>query len=284
MMTEKKEPKKRRRTRRKISASGKVYYTYPKKHGPHKKPGPKKKKILKKRGRKKLPERIYRIVIFDLKKEKKVVGKYATIQEVEAAKEELLKKNSTIVFPKKYINNAKVDDNVYENNLEYVVLQRCDADDDGITQLRNEFGKVVDHKTSSGEWKVLEKFPCLIEDTFYAYGYTNNKNSNRKTFDWIYENFVIPYSTDKYSFVNIYVYGNKVIFRYDDDFNFVACKNISDAIRMYNLLEERCKKNKQVFFTGFVYGHSDRTAETNLMIQKKTGWSLEMTAKASTRH
>ena len=282
-MADEKEPKKRRRTRRKVSASGKVYYTFPKKHGPHKKYGPKKKKVLKKRGRKKLPERIYQIAIFDLKTQKKVVGKYATIQEVEAAKEELLKKNATIVFPKKYINNAKVDDNVYENNLEYVVLQRCEPDEDGITQLRNEFGKVVDHKTTTGEWKILDKFPCLIEETFYAYGYTKG-HTNKKTFDWIYDNFITPYATDKYDFVNIFIYGNKVIFRYDNDFNFVACKNISDAIRMYNLIEERSKKNKHVIMTGFTYGKCERTAEIFRMIQEKTGWKGGMIRKASTRH
>lgn len=282
-MANENEPVKRRRTRRMVSRTGHVYYTFPKKNGRHKKSGPKKKKILQKRGRKKLPERIYRIVIFDLKQQRKVVGKYATIQEVEAAKEELLEKNAAIVFPKKYSVYSAKNYNVYENDLEYVVLQRNAEDTEGITQLRNEFGKLVNHKTTTGEWKILEKFPCLVEETFYAYGYTKGKK-DRKTFDWIFENFVIPYTGEKYSFVNIYLYGNKVIFRYDNDFNFVLCKNISDAIRMYNLLEERCKKIKNVVLTGFTYRQSERTTETIRMIREKTGWKENMISKATTRH
>lgn len=267
---------------KKISEAGNTYYYYYKKKvGRHKKSGPKKKP--KKRGPKHAKKWNFKIFQFNFKKQVKFIGYYHDAEEAEYARKILEERNAAVVFPKKYISNGRVDWNVYEQQSEYVILERNTEGGEGITQLRNEFGKLVDHKTSTGTWKIYAKFPCLEEETFWAYGY--NPKCDRKTFDWIYENFVLAYAKDKYDFVNIYIYNNKVIFRYDNkDFNFVLCKNTSDAIRMYNLIEERSKKIKQVVMTGGTSRNCDRTNEIVEMIREKTGWPLTSIRKSSTRH
>lgn len=267
---------------KKISEAGNTYYYYYKKKvGRHKKSGPKKKPKPRKPIH---TERwFFKIIKCNFNKQVDFIGFYHNLEEVQYARKILEERNAAVVFPKKYINNGRVSWNIYERKSEYLILERNTEGGEGITQLRNEFGKLVDHKTSTGTWKIYDKFPCLEEETFWAYGYS--PKTDRKTYDWIYENFVNKHITDKYSFVNVYLYNNKVIFRYDDkDFNFVLCKNTSDAIRMYNLIEKQSKKNKQVIMTGITSGANDRTVEIIEMIREKTGWPLAQIWKASTRH
>ena len=267
---------------KKVSADGHTYYYYYKKKiGRHKKSGPKKKP--KKRGPKHTERWFFKIIKCNFNKQVDFIGFYHNIEEAEFARKILEERNAAIVFPKKYISNSLKNWNVYEQKSEYLILERNIDGGEGVTQLRNEFGKLIDHKTENGKWKIYAKFPCLEEETFWAYGYS--PKTDRKTFDWIYENFALAHAQSKYDFVNIYIYNNKVIFRYDNkDFNFVLCKNTSDAIRMYNLIEERSKKNKQIIMTGGTSGNCDRTNEIVQMIKEKTGWPLTSIRKSSTRH
>lgn len=267
---------------RKVTEDGHVYYYYYKKKvGRHKKPGPKKKPKPRKPVHP--PKWNFKIVRCDFNKQVAFIGFYHNAEEAEYARGILEERNAAITFPKKYINNGRKNWNVYEQKSEYLILERNTEDNEGITQLRNEFGKLVDHKTESGKWKIYAKFPCLEEETFWAYGYS--PKTERKTFNWIYENFLLDHIQSKYDYVNVYIYNNKVIFRYDNkDFNFVLCKNISDAIRMYNLIEEKSKKNKQVLMTGGTSGHCDKTSEIIQMIKNKTGWTTASITKSSTRH
>lgn len=266
---------------RKVRPDGTVwYYYYKKKCGRHKKPGPKKKveKVHK--------ERVYKpwdfkIVKCIAKHESKYIGRYHDIQDVYDAKKLLEDQNAKVVFPRKYINNGNNCERVYDAHTEYLILKRNHEDKES-TLLRNDYGKLVDHTYSSKDWIIYDKFPCVEEETFWVYGYDNK--TDRKTFDWIYENLITNILSSGYDIVNVYVYNNKVIFKYDDDFNFVMCKNVSDAIRMYNLIETRSKKNKQVILTGGVRGYGFRGKETIEMIRKKTGWKDKKIWERSTRH
>ena len=48
------------------------------------------------------------------------------------------------------------------------------------------------------------------------------------------ENIIENYISDIFSILQIFLYNNKMIFKYDNN-DFVICKNVSDAIRLYNL-------------------------------------------------
>jgi len=271
---------------KRISAEGHEYYYYKRrrKPGPKKKRGPKKKKELKKRGRKPLGSYEYEIVAFSGKRYNHAVGKFRDLKSAFDKKEELIKENEKIIFEKKNLNCFRISEKITDLEPEYIILKKNRNNENPVRQLRNEFGKLVDHRTNSDFWIIIDKFHWSIEETFWVYGY--DKKDERKDFKWIYQNLIIGIiENNPIVSVNVYLYNNKVIFRYDDeDFNFVICKNISDAIRMYNLLLEWCKKIKRVFFTGGVTGHSLRGKETFKMIMDKTGWSYRDIQRSSTRH
>lgn len=266
---------------RKVREDGTVwYYYYKKKCGRHKKPGPKPKPKPKKI--RVYPAWNYRIIRFNNKKQKKYIGRYHTAEDAYLAKEQFENENANVIFPKEYVNNGRNNAKVYKNSGEYLILKKVEGDNNYTPQLRNDFGKLVDHTINLKNWVIVDKFPYVEEETFWAYGFDNK--TDRKTFEWIYENFVLNHIED-YNIVNIYIYNNKVIFRYDNkEFNFVICKNTSDAIRMYNLIGEKSKKNKQIVLTGGNRGYDYRGKETIEMIKSKTGWDYKKIWQKSTRH
>ena len=256
-----------------------TYYYYVKKAGRHKKPGPKKKP--KKRGAKTARPWDYKIIRFDFRKQKAFIGYYHDLEEVEYVRKILEERNREVVFPKTQINNGRNNRQIYENKSEYVVLKKIrDVEkESAVTKLRNEYGTFVEHKTTSKNWAVYDKFPCIEEETFWVYGH--NPKCDRKTFSWIYNNLICLPAEEEFVFV--YLYNNKVIIKYDGDFAFVICKNTSDAIRFYNLVEEKSKKNKTIVLTGFTRGKSRRAVETIKMIAEKTNWELTKIQRTTTR-
>ena len=265
-----------------MATEEKKYYYYKKKIGRHKKPGKKKKKRL--RGRRWQEPWNFKILRFDFRRQEKYIGSYHDLKETEFAKKKLLEKNAEIVFPKQLTNNGRKSKKVYEYLSEYVILKRIRESGvtDNTSMLRNEYGKFVEHKYTDKDWLIYDKIPCLVEETFWVYGF--NPKTDRKTFSWIFENFVDQKIESNSCLVIIYIYGNKVIFKYDLDFNFVICKNSSDAIRMYNMLGEWCsKKKKQVIFGGKVYRGGARLENTIKMLQEKTGWDRRKIVRQTTR-
>ena len=257
------------------------YYYYKKKVGRHKKRGPKKKS--KKHGRSWQETWNFKIILCSDKKQIKYLGVFHDAEEVEYAKRILLQKNKEVTFPKKYINNGRNSKHIKEIDAEYLILKKIRNKDTEptVTRLRNEYGAFVEHKTTSENWAVYDKFPCEIEETFWVYG--KNPKTDRKTFQWIFDNLILSYAEEKNNLVLIYLFGNKVIFKYDEDFNFVICKNVSDAIRMYNEIESRIKKVRNVLMTGYVTMRQTRGKQTYDMIAEKTGWTYNKICRYTTR-
>ena len=272
-------PRKRPKRGRRVSCTGKVYYCYPKrKNGRHKKRGPKPKKVKKERV---YPPWDYIIVKTNEYRQSKYVGRFHTIQDAYAKKEELLAQNETVIFPRQTVINFRNHSKSYSARTEYLILKK-NEDGVGPNKLRNDYGTLVDHVVSSDKWIICDKFPCLEEETFWVYGFDNK--TDRKTADWIYNNLAINKVEENGDIVIVYLYNNKLIFKYDDEnFEFVICKNISDAIRLYNFIEEKSKKVKQICMTGATNGRQKRGRETIRMIMQKTGWCLDKVCRRSTR-
>lgn len=277
---------KRAKRGKRVRPDGSIwYYYYKRKNGRPKKPGPKPKPKIKPKIKKvhiPLPWD-YCIIRFNNKRQTKKIGKYHTSEDAYRKKEKLEKLNDSIIFPKELINNGRNNKAVYKTVGEYLILKKKNENDIFTPQLRNEYGKLVDHIINLEDWIIVDKFPYVEEETFWAYGYSNK--TDRKTFSWIYENFILKIIENTYTIVNVYLYNNKVIFRYDNkEFNFVICKNVADAIRMYNLIDDKSKKNKQIILTGSNNGNDYRGKETIEMIKEKTGWTYKDIWRRSTRH
>jgi hypothetical protein len=258
---------------KKYREDGTFYYTYyKKKRGRKKKRGPKKVRYKKKEV-KNYQRWDFKILRFDFKKQVQYIGLYHDYPEVCEKRRELEAENAKIELPIKYVNNKRVSKRQYHYESEYVVLKRIRdrENESNESMLPNEYGKIVKHVTTSENWYVYEKFPCLVEETFWAYGY--NPRSDRKTIGWIYTNFIDAYIDDTYELVQVYAYNNKLVIRYSgDEINFVIAKNVSDCIRMYNFLEDKYKNSKQVYFTGFATSKTQRVLEVVQLIKDKTGW------------
>lgn len=254
------------------------YYYYQKKKGRHKKTGPKKKK---KKDYDSVNRKTwdYKILQFDMRKQTAYIGKYHNMTEVSKKMDELKFENNKVEFPVRFVNNKR-NGRLYDYMSEYVVLKRNNGDSN-ITLLRNDFGKLVENVVTDENWVVYDKIKHIKEETFWVYGY--NPRTDRKTFRFVYENFVDNVIDDTYNLIQIYIYNNKVIFRYEyNEIEFVICKNTSDAIYMYNLLEEKYRGSRQVFFTGMTSGKYRRTNEIVSLIKNKTGWDLKKIYKKTT--
>lgn len=244
----------------------------------------KRKKFLKKkRQEERLAERnkpyLYKIYMTRNGVRQSTVGQYKTIEDAyERFNQEKIRAQA-VVFPRK----TKVHDTLEKSIDECVLVGKTDS---GPTMLRNEYGKLVEQRTDLEGWEIMDKFRCAVEETFWVWGYDNRAKS-RKTFSWIYDNLLICGGFGLYEYRRVFTFRNKLLIRYDDmSLNFVICKTDSDAIHLYNELQNRAKKDgvKQLMFLG---DKSERTEETKKLIlelMKITGWSKKKVSMKSTSY
>lgn len=257
---------------------GSIYYYYYKKRvGRPKKRGRKKKK--KTRGRSWQEKWNFKVIKCSFNKQTQFLGIFHNTIEIEEVRKKLIEINKNIIFPKTYVNNNSKNNNYngLEAKDEYIFLERIKTSKSSLVpKLSNEFGKLIEHTTNSETWKIYDKLPCLEEETFWVYGY--HPKRDRKTFEWIFNNLICNIlENSDYQLIQIFIYKNKVFFKHDNKyFDFVVCKNISDAIKMYNMLTQWCHKYKikRCFFTGEVITCSEKGKKLINDLQEKTGWNL----------
>lgn len=255
---------KRKRKKKTIKKKRKV--GRPKKRGPKKK-RKRRKKILKKRGRKKLPPFNFKIVSCRNGNQNKLIGKYRSIQDAYCDFNELKKQNDNLIFPVSTTGTNKL-----KNSIDEYVLIEKNNNESSI--LRNEYGKLVEHKTNQEGWSIIDKFRYSKEEKFWVWGF--DKRSERKTFIWIFQNILIDGIETKYDHKQVLTYKNKVIIKTSEDYmDIIFCKTETDAINFYNLLERYVKKykKKQIFFIGDFSKISKQRAKLEEKIMEMTGWT-----------
>jgi hypothetical protein len=101
---------------------------------------------------------------------------------------------------------------------------------------------------------------------------------------WIFENFILKDSKNKYMFKNVVIYHNKLLIECDGNLEMVLCKNKSDSARMYNMLEEYAKKYKckYVLFMGDI-ANSKYKMDWIQKIKDLSGWNNKKIGRQSTR-
>ena len=206
------------------------------------------------------------------------VGKYRTSAEAYEAFKKQREISDAVVFPR----SLRIDDKMESSIDECIMIQKTDS---GPTMLRNEYGKLVEHRTDLEGWEVVDKFKNNIEETFWVWGYDNRKD--RKTFMWIYDEILIGEGFGAYEFRRIFTYRNKLFIRHDNGkLDMVICKSDTDAVRMYNEFQTLANDNKvkQLIFIG---DRSEKCPETEKLeneIMAMTGWSIKKTRMNSTTY
>lgn len=181
---------------------------------------------------------------------------------------DLLKKNrEEVAFKQTIVKNYG---KYVENKYELVLVKKLTPEEsNNVTLLRDDSGKFIEnYLVDAPTHKILDKNEWLIEETFNVYGFDPQKE--RKTFKYIYDNIVLK-NTNSYS--RIFIYNNKLIHHYDDDFDMVRCKNTQQAVKLYDTIEKKIDKKKypNIFFMGKLSGTSVEWVISE--IQKKTGWT-----------
>ena len=248
-----------------------------KKRGRKKKRGPKKRK----------PEKVlkgrntwdYKIVSCRNGKQNAFIGSFPSSHAAYSMFYELLEESKKVVFPKKHLNSNGLN----ESYDEYLILERNKHGDKENPLLRNDYGKLVEHKTNTEKWVILDKARYSVEETFWVYGY--DPKANRKTFMWVYENLILNKIRSRYDIKRVMLYNNKLIVKDDaGDMDLVICKTKSDAIKFYNLLQEFVQRDKlkQVFFIGLRGGKSNTTSMLVKELCEYTGWDARKVTRTTT--
>jgi hypothetical protein len=169
-----------------------------------------------------------------------------------------------------------------ESEHELVILKCKDEFDNDVNKIKDDSGAYVNSQTNEENWIVIDRAPYDIEETFWVYGY--HPRLQRKTFMWIFENFILKDSNNKYMFKNVVIYHNKLLIECDGKLEMVLCKNKSDSARMYNMLEEFAKKHKckYILFMGDI-ANSKYKSDWIQKIKDLSGWNSKKIGRVSTR-
>lgn len=242
------------------------------KPGRPKKRGPKKKR----KSTKKVIKVIKPIKRFDYKivsckngKQRGYIGQYLSLTDAYDMIDKLMEESKNIIYPIITENNGKISTPQYQ----YLILERNRDGSKENPIMRNEYGKLVEQRTTSNIWVIVDKFSYNVEETFWVWGY--NPKTDRKTFNWIFDELIVGKIKDDYDLKRIMLYKNKVVIKNDEgEIDLILCKTVSDAIVFYNLLEEWAKKFKikQLFFLGLYNEKSDKKSKLENELMELTGW------------
>lgn len=191
----------------------------------------------------------------------------------------MVEENKSVVFPIKFNNNKT---EIIESSYEIMIIKARDKTESRETKVMDEYGKFVNYATNDDDWIIYDRSPYYIEETFWVYGY--HPRLQRKDFKWIYDNFISNNSNNKYLFKTVQLFKNKILVECNGKLDMVICKNKQDAIRMYNMIEEWCKRDKMKYI-GFMgdLSYSRYKSDWITKIQKLTNWTRKKITRMSTR-
>ena len=224
--------------------------------------------------------RIYRIIHTNHGKIKESICSEPTEEKIYKRFNDLLKKNKKeVIFPMRFNNEKHV---MIESEHELIILKCKDIFDNDVNKIRDDSGEFINYKTNEDNWIVIDRAPYEIEETFWVYGY--HPKLQRKTFMWIFENFILKDSKNKYMFKSVVIYHNKLLVECGGKLEMVLCKTKSDSIRLHNMLEAfaKTKKCKYVVFMGDIANSKYKMDWIN-KIKNLTHWNSKKIGRRSTR-
>ena len=191
----------------------------------------------------------------------------------------MVEENKSVVFPVRFNNNKT---EIIESSYEIMIIKARDKTESRETKVMDEYGKFVNYATNDDDWIIYDRSPYYIEETFWVYGY--HPRLQRKDFKWIYDNFISNNSNNKYLFKTVQLFKNKILVECNGKLDMVICKNKQDAIRMYNMIEEWCERDKMKY-VGFMgdLSYSKYKSDWITKIQKLTNWTRKKITRMSTR-
>lgn len=184
---------------------------------------------------------MYQIVLTENRKKLKVLYDYT--REYDAVYRFERIKSENVLFPKKLIYREK---ELIEVEYEVLLLKkRVEGDED--RQIRNQYGKLVEESVDDKDWVIVDKLNYNIEEQFNVTG-ANRKLSAKEIID-----HVLKLNLEESNPKQIVMVNNKIIVE-GTALHMVTCKNVDEAIRLYNHMRIYCFENSvgHVIFFGTV--------------------------------
>lgn len=222
---------------------------------------------------------LYHIILVNHDKMKEDLFWTDSVSTVNKEFKSMVEENKSVIFPIKFNNNKT---EIIESSYEIMIIKARDRTESRETKVMDEYGKFVNYATNDDDWIIYDRSPYYIEETFWVYGY--HPRLQRKDFKWIYDNFISNNSSNKYLFKTIQLFKNKILVECNGKLDMVICKNKQDAIRMYNMIEEWCERDKMKYI-GFMgdLSYSRYKSDWITKIQKLTNWTRKKITRMSTR-
>lgn len=179
----------------------------------------------------------------------------------------MVKENhKSVVFPKEWI---KIEGIGYEADYELLLLKRRCGETGNVFKVRDDTGKFVEYEFNNPEWILFDRARWYKEEEFYVYGH--HPMYDKKSFNWIYDNLIK--TSDKDDIKNVMVLINKLVIDKSGEPDFVICRNISQAIKLYNMIYDRCEKDKlrNIIFSGNM-SHKENYKWCMEKLSELTGW------------
>lgn len=222
---------------------------------------------------------LYHIILVNHDKMKEDLFWTDSVAKVNKEFKSMVEENKSVIFPIKFNNNKT---EIIESSYEIMIIKARDKTESRETKVMDEYGKFVNYATNDDDWIIYDRSPYYIEETFWVYGY--HPRLQRKDFKWIYDNFISNNSNNKYLFKTVQLFKNKILVECNGKLDMVICKNKQDAIRMYNMIEEWCERDKMKY-VGFMgdLSYSRYKSDWITKIQKLTNWTRKKITRMSTR-
>lgn len=189
----------------------------------------------------------YKIILSSKGKQMGVLGKYTKKDMAIAEFNRIKEENTNVLFPRQTINrNHKLQQSDYEI---YLIKRKTEGDSQTYS-FRNKYGKFVEYETNKDEWVIIDVSKYNIEEQFWVFGY--DKVYDRKNYKWIREHLIDDTKNDKEYTKQIFRLKNKLIVDINGEYEIVFCKNRSDCLTLYNMLQDyvSMKKIKYIIFNG----------------------------------
>lgn len=221
----------------------------------------------------------YLILLVKDKKRYDKLGEYRWKNAAFKAYNEAIEENSKISFPVQTLV-SKIGNATKKVEYEIIIASLLKKDEEtNVTQFRNKEGKYVDTVVMDRKRHcIIAKHDWFIEETFYVYGY--HPIRDRKTYPFILNNIVLNNINSRDDIRSITTHKNRLFINYINDFDFVVCKNCSEAERLYLTLQKDIPKQYKdyVLFLGEIV---QKNSVSRLLdrIAEKTGWERKLLNK-----
>ena len=212
------------------------------------------------------------IITKNRKRIKRLAAKWWKSDAYKVFTDAIEKNRKDVLFPTNSLSK-KIGKTRRKTNLEYEILlvKKTNDKNENPAKFRNKTGKFVDHVfIDSVDHVIVDKSEWYVEELFNVYGY--NPKTDRKTYAFILNNFIVNNPDTGDAMKRIMVYNNKLLIEYTEDFDFILCRDKQQCMDLYDRLETDIAKlnKKYIVFMGMV--NTESSPKWLDRLQEKTGW------------